>query len=178
MNQFVSIIVILNKFVSKMTDYKEYKIGGSNSPFGFLGPLLILAVFFAALFFLAKGMFWLLSWVAPVLLIITLIIDYNIVKNFFVFIWKLLNDNPVMGILAVLMVIFAYPFVAGYLFVKALGVRTIKKAIGNVQKEQNSYTDYEEVDDEDDSFLDLPSLKKKPELTKQAKSNEYDYMLK
>ena len=54
-----------------MTEYKEFRVGGSNGPFGFLGPLLILAVFFTILFFVAKGVFWLLSWVAPVLLIAT-----------------------------------------------------------------------------------------------------------
>jgi len=34
-----------------MTEYKEFRVGGSNGPFGFLGPLLILAVFFTILFF-------------------------------------------------------------------------------------------------------------------------------
>ncbi len=161
-----------------MTNFKEFRLGGGSGPFGFLGPFLILAIFFAALFFLAKGMFWLLSWVAPVLLIITIIIDYTVVKDFFVYIWKLLKENPLMGVLAVLMVIFAYPFVAGYLFVKALGKKTIKKAMDNAQKEQSTYTDYEEVQDEDDSFLELPPLKKKSEPEKQAKSSEYDDMFK
>ncbi|MBP6566265.1 MAG: hypothetical protein KA270_03800, partial [Saprospiraceae bacterium] len=104
-----------------MSVYREFKVGGSNSPFGFLGPLLILAVFFTALFFLAKGVFWLLSWVAPILLIITLIIDYTVVTDFFKFVWKLLKENTIMGILAVLLVVFGYPIVAGYLFFKALG---------------------------------------------------------
>ncbi len=172
-----------------MAIYKEYRYGGSNSPFGFLGPLLILAVFFTILFFMAKGLFWLLSWVAPVLLILTLIIHFKVVKDFFIFIGKLLKDNPLAGVLAVLMIIFAYPFVAGYLFIKALGKRSIKKAIDKVQQEKNTYTDYEEVVDEDDSFLELPSLKKTPdpikhtkasqaESVKHDKANEYDDMFK
>lgn len=161
-----------------MTVYKEYRYGGGNSPFGFLGPLLILAVFFTVLFFMAKGLFWLLSWVAPVLLILTLIIDYKVVKDFFTFIFSLLKNNPLVGILALVMIVFAYPFVAGYLFVKALGKKSIKKAIEKVENEKNTYTDYEEVQDEDDSFLELPPLKKKQETVKQTKSNEYDDMFK
>ena len=161
-----------------MANYKEFNIGGGNSSLGFIGPLLILAVFFTTLFFLAKGLFWLLSWVAPVLLIITLVIDYTVVRDFFIFVWKILKENPLMGVLAVLIVLFAYPFVAGYLFIKAMGKRTIKKAMDNVQKEKNTYTDYEEVQNEDDSFLELPPLKKKPEPAKQAKSSEYDDMFK
>lgn len=160
-----------------MTIYKEYKVGGGNSPFGFLGPLLILAVFFTALFFLAKGLFWIFSWIAPVLLIITLIIDHQVVVDFFKFVWKLLKENTIMGILAVLLVFFGYPIVAGYLFFKALGKRSIKKVIENVEKEKNTYTEYEEVV-EDDSFLELPPLKKQAEAPKQSKSNEYDDMFK
>ena len=160
-----------------MSVYREYKVGSSNSPFGFLGPLLILAFFFTALFFLAKGVFWLLSWVAPVLLIITLIIDYTVVTDFFKFVWKLLREKTIMGILAVLLVVFGYPIVSGYLFFKALGKRTIKKAYERVEKDKNIFTDYEEVV-EDDNFLELPPLNKRPEAPIQSKSNEYDDIFK
>ncbi len=161
-----------------MSIYKEYRVGGSNSPLGFLGPLLILAVFFTVLFFLAKGMFWLLSWVAPILLIITLILDYTVVTDFFKFIWKLLKENTIMGILSVFLVIFGYPVVAGYLFFKAMGKRSLKKAFEKVEKEENTFTEYEEVTKDDDSFLELPPLHKRPEAHKQSKSNEYDEMFK
>jgi hypothetical protein len=166
-----------------MTVYKEFRVGGGNGgPFGFLGPLLILAVFFGALFFLAKGVFWLLSWVAPVLLIITLIVDHKVVTDFLKFVWKLLNENTLMGVLAVLLIFFGYPIVAGYLFFKAMGKRTIKKAYEKVEKQQNTYTEYEEVV-EDDSFLELPPLQKRPEAPKQERSNpsssnQYDDMFK
>lgn len=161
-----------------MSIYKEYRVGGSNSPLGFLGPLLILAVFFTVLFFLAKGMFWLLSWVAPILLIITLILDYTVVTDFFKFIWKLLKENTIMGILSVFLVIFGYPVVAGYLFFKAIGKRSLKNAYEKVEKEKNTFTEYEEVTKDDDSFLELPPLHKRPEAHKQSKSNEYDEMFK
>lgn len=157
--------------------YKEFRVGGGNSPFGFLGPLLILAVFFTALFFLAKGLFWIFSWAALPLFIITLIMDHHVVINFLKFVWKLLKENTAMGALAVLLVFFGYPIVAGYLFFKALGKRSIKKVIENVEKEKNTYTEYEEVV-EDESFLELPPLKKQPEASKQSRSNEYDDMFK
>lgn len=166
-----------------MTVYKEYRVGGGGSPFGFLGPLIILTVFFAALFFLAKGVFWVLSWVAPILLIVTLILDYKIVLDFLNFVWKLLKENTIMGIVAVLLTVVGYPVVAGYLFFKALGKRSIKKVMENVEKEKSTYTDYEEVV-EDDSFLELPPLNKpqtkytsSPEQP-QSKSNDYDDMFK
>ncbi|MFZ1749222.1 MAG: hypothetical protein WAU01_03490 [Saprospiraceae bacterium] len=160
-----------------MTIYKEYKVGGGGSPFGFLGPLLILALFFTALFFLAKGLFWLFSWAAPVLLIITLIMDHTVVVDFFKFVWKLLSENILMGLLAVLLIVFGYPIVAGYLFFKALGKRSIKKVMDNAQREKNVYTDYEEVD-EDDNFLELPELSHKSNQPTQSATNEYDDMFK
>ncbi|MBK9737672.1 MAG: hypothetical protein IPO92_23100 [Saprospiraceae bacterium] len=162
-----------------MTDYREFRVGGGNSPFGFFGPLVILAVFFAALFFLAKGVFWLFSWIAPVLLIATLIMDYTIVTDFFKFIWKLLKENTIMGILAMVLTFFGYPFVAGFLFFKALSKRTIKKVIEKAEKERDNYAEYEEVVEEE-NFLELPQLNKTPKQTVQqpSKSSEYDDMFK
>ncbi len=161
-----------------MTEYKEYRVGGSGGPFGFLGPLIILAIFFTILFFVARGVFWLLSWVAPVLLLITLIIDYKIVTNFLKFVWKLLQENPLMGIVALLLIFFGYPVIAGFLFFKAITKRSLQKAVSRMEKERNTYTEYEEVNDDDDSFLELPPLKNKKEAHKQTRSNDYDEMFK
>lgn len=162
-----------------MTIYKEYRVGGGNNPLGFLGPLLILTIFFAALFFLAKGVFWLLNWVFPVLILITLIVDYKVIVDFFKFVWKLLQENTIMGILAVLLIAFGYPIVAGYLCLKAISRRSIQKVMQEAEKSQNTYTEYEEVV-EDDSFLELPPLQKtsKENIQKQANPNEYDDMFK
>jgi len=86
-----------------MAVYKEFKVGSGNSPFGFFVPLLILAVFFAALFFLAQGIFWLFSYIAPVFLIAALILDYKVVFGFFQFIWKLLKEKTLFGIVAIIL---------------------------------------------------------------------------
>lgn len=150
-------------------------MGNGTGPFGFLGPLLILAVFFTALFFLAKGIFWLLSIVAPILLIITLILDYTVVTEFLKFIWKLLKDNTLIGILAVFLVVFGYAFVAGYLFFKALGKRTVKKVFEKARSEENVFTEYEEVKEEE-NFLELPPLPKKQ--SQADTKNNYDDMFK
>lgn len=144
-----------------MTIYKEFRVGGnSGSPMGFLGPLLILALFFTALFFFFKGLFWVLNIVAPVLLVATLILDYTVVKDFFIFIFRLLKDNPLMGILSLVLLFFGYPFVSGFLFVKALLRRFAKNKIKEFEKQRNTYTDYEEIKEKEDNFLELPPLQK------------------
>lgn len=158
-----------------MTTFKEFNVGGSGrGPFGFFGPLLVLALIFTVLYFLASGIFWVLSWVALPIFIITLILDYKVVTDYLEFVFKLLKENTLVGIVAVLVTFFAYPFVAGYLFMKALGKRQIKKMMDHVEKEKNTYSDYQEVKEVED-FLELPPLPKK-QAQPQSRNNEYDDM--
>jgi hypothetical protein len=124
-----------------------------------------------------KGLFWLLSWVAPVFLIVTLILDYTVITEFIKFVWKLLKENTSMGVLVTALVVLGYPFVSGYLFFKALAKRSVKKVIQQVESERNTYTEYEEVKEEND-FLELPTLRKYNEPNAQVKTNEYDDMFK
>lgn len=163
-----------------MTVYKEFRVGGGGSPFGFLGPLLGMAVIFAIMYFLATGIFNLLSWLALPLIIATLIIDYKVVIDYFTFILKLLKENTLMGVLAVVVTFFAYPFVTGYLFFKALAKRQVNKLVDRVQKEKNTFADYEEVKEEEEPFLELPQIptQKKPTPTPQSRGNDYDDMFK
>jgi len=157
-----------------MTIYKEFKVGGSpGNPMGFLGPLLILAIFFTIMFFFFKGLFAVLNIIAPVLLVLTLILDYTVVKDFFVFLLRLLKENPLMGVLSLVLLFFGYHIVSGFLFVKALLRKTAKNKIKEYQKNQNTYTEYEEVIEKDDDFLELPPLKKPQE---RKADNPYDDM--
>lgn len=160
-----------------MTVYREFRVGGNpNNPFGFIVPIMILAGFFVLLYFFFKGLFTVLSYAAPVLLILTFIIDYKVVKNYFLFLLGLLKDNPLLGILAIVFAFFAYPFVAGYLFFKALAGRTIRKKIEAIEKEKNRFDEFEEVT-EDDQFLELPQLQK-TEPKPKTNPNPYDDVFK
>jgi hypothetical protein len=158
-----------------MTTYREFNVGGSGrGPFGFFGPLIALAFIFAVLYFVASGFFWLLSWVALPIFIITLIMDHKVVLDYINFVFKLLKENTIVGVIAVLVTFFGYPFVAGYLFMKALGKRQIKKMVDHVEKESNTFSEYQEVKEEED-FLELPPLQqKKPQP--QSRNNDYDDM--
>lgn len=160
-----------------MTVYKEFRVGGGGSnPFGFLGPVLILALIFVGLYFIAKGIFAVLAWAAPVLLIITLFLDYTVFTDFFKFIVRLLKDNTLLAILLILASFFGFPILAGYLFFKAVMRRSLKSAVKKAQREQQTYTEYEEVNDQadDDQFLELPPLHKDVR-TKESKRDTNDY---
>lgn len=141
-----------------MAVYREFKTGGSNNnPLGFLGPLLILALFFAAIFFIAKGLFWLLARVGPVLLLITLIIDYKVVVNYLKYLWRMLKERTIVGLLLVLITVVGFPFICAYLFFKALGKRSLKRMQNEEERMDTQFTDYEDVT-EDTFFTELPTF--------------------
>lgn len=162
-----------------MTTYKQYNVNSSGkNPLGSFGPIIALVVFLFLLSFVVKGIFTILSWVAPLLLIITLIMDHKVVVDYGKFILRLIKENPLVGILGAILTFFGFPAVVGFLFFKALAKRTIKSKIQDIeQKRQGDYTDYEEVTEDDEDFLELPSIEKSKSTTNRGRStstNEYE----
>lgn len=158
-----------------MTVYKEFNIGGkSGGPFGSFGGVIALVLFFVMLYFLAKGLFWILSLVAPILLIATLVIDHKVVLDYGKFIFKLLKDNPLVGILGIVLSVVGFPIVSGFLFFKALARRTINSKLESIKKErEGEFAEYEEVV-EDTDFLELPEVETVQRKPKANNSNEYE----
>lgn len=159
-----------------MAVYKEFRMGSNPSnPMGFLGPLLILALIFTVLFFFFKGLFWVLNIVAPILFVLTLILDYTVVKDFFTFVLRLLRNNPLLGILAIVLTFFGYHIITGFLFVNALLRRKVKKQFDVLKKREETFSEYTEINEEEDDFLELPPLPKQKE---KKQDNPYDDMFK
>lgn len=160
-----------------MTVYKEFNIGqgGRNSsPLGSFGPIIGLVLLFVLLYFVAKGVFTILSWVAPLLLIATAIIDYKVILDYGKFIFKLLKDNPIMGIVGIVLTVVGFPVVSGFLFFRALARRTIKSKVEQIkQQREGEYTEYEEVKEDEEDFLKLPPIEK-PKPQNRAADNEYE----
>ncbi len=168
-----------------MTIFKEFKLGGGTSqgggksPFGGFAGLMSLAVFMLIAFFLFKGIFWILSWAAPVLLIATLVMDYTVVTDFVKFLMKLLKDNPLFGVVAIILSLVAYPFTAGFLFFRAMMRRTMNKM---QQPKQETFADGKSVNDVDDEgYADYEEIEtlELPEIEVQkakGRDNDYDQM--
>ena len=157
-----------------MTTRQEFNFGGKNSGSS-IGGIIILILGFVALFFVAKGIFTILSWVAPILLILTLIIDYTVIVDFGKYILKLFKNNFLTGILAVLLTVIGFPIVSGFLFFKSI----FKRKIGKMMEQhapKEIYADYEVVEEEED-FLELPEIQKQAEK-KEPEDNEYDDLFK
>ena len=141
---------------------------------GIIG-FVFLVMLFVGLFFLAKGLFTVLSWIAPVLIIGALIINYRTIINYFRFMLSLLQRNPLTGIVAIILSVIGFPILSGVLFGKAILDRKVKKLVEAHQaREQGEFVDYEEViPQKKEPTLDLPPLEKETPASK-AKDNRYE----
>ncbi len=151
--------------------YTTPNSGGFNS----VTSLIIGLLFLVGLFFLARFVFNILYYLAPVLLIITLFIDHKVVVNYGKWVFNMLRQNPLLGIGLILLTIVGFPVVSIFLFGKAM----LKKKINEVQKQyeqktKGEYVEYEEVVPEEDLVeLPPPPIRKKQ---KREGKNEYEDM--
>ena len=131
--------------------------------------LIMVTLFFVLLFFIARGIFQILAWAAPVLIIAALIINYRTVVGFLRFIWDLLRRRPLMGILAIILSVIGFPVVCGFLFGKAILDRRIRTMQKDIRRHrEGELIDYEVVT-EDAEILELETLP-----PKNVPKNTYD----
>lgn len=100
---------------------------------------------------IAKGIFSILSWLAPILLLIALVVNYKVVVNYGKWLWRLLKNRTLYGIVASILTIILFPIVAAWLCFRAILGRRIQKAMGNNKRPArplDDYADYEVIDSE------------------------------
>lgn len=108
--------------------------------------LVFMVMIIWVVFFLFKSIFSILAWAAPFLFIAALIINFGLVKSYGKMVLALLKNNPLMGVVAVLLTLFAFPIVAALLF----GLALMNKRADNFIKKEKQIregipTDYTEV---------------------------------
>ncbi len=137
---------------------------GFNIKFNGIIGFAFMVMIFVGLFFLAKGLFTVLSWVAPVLIAGALIINYKTVLNFIKYMWALLKRNPLGGILGIVLSVIGFPILSGFLFGKAILDRKVKSLSNAYQaREEGELVDFEEIiREENDSELSLPPIERAP----------------
>lgn len=164
------------------TQNNQNQRGGGSSFSPILG-LLAIAFVFIALFYVSKLIFTILSWVAPILLIVTFFINRQVIFDYGKWIVKLVKQNPIMGIGAGVLSVLGFPFLSAFLFGKAMLYRKVGKLREDIQKKTDGeFVNYEEV--EDDDFLVLDDIedavpKQKPEIIiEKTETNDYDDLFK
>jgi Na+-transporting methylmalonyl-CoA/oxaloacetate decarboxylase gamma subunit len=102
---------------------RVYSFGGSNGLIGLVGTIL----FLVAVYYVLKFSFIALYYAAPVLLGITLFINYKVVTDYLSSLWTRIQQNPVAGVLNVVLSVLGAPVVILFLFGKALLFRRLGK---------------------------------------------------
>ncbi len=139
----------------------------SNNPMPWITGIFGLIALLVVLYYLFKGIFWVLSWVAPVLLVATLIINYKVVLNYIQFVLGLFRTNILLGLLLSIFTFVGFPIVAAGLFFVAVSQRKVLKTFeGMSDRSGNSadnveYSDYEEILKDVDDQLDLDDRQEK-----------------
>jgi len=159
----------------------------SSNPLGNLGYIAMGILALVALFYAAKLAFSLIYLIAPILFIITLVMDYKVVTGYGKWIINLFKANPLYGIGASVLTFFAYPVVAIALFLKAILNKKVKEVKQQFDKKKNGeYVEYEELPTskpvvkkktiiiEEEKLIELPPIKTKQAQTR-SNSNKNDY---
>ena len=134
--------------------------GRRKDPVNTIISLIMLVLVFMLIFFVARGVFRLLTWLAPFLFVATLILDYKVIVSYGKYLYRTLSRNAFWGIVMTFLTIVGFPLVIAFLFGKALLFKRVEKTEKEMEDEvKGEYIPYEEVaDDKEDEFLDLPEF--------------------
>lgn len=160
------------------------KIKMSNTGYSFRGSglygLIVTILTLIALYYVAKGAFWILNVVAPLLLIVTLVLDHKVVVDYFKMLWRMILNTPIIGILAAVLSVVAFPVVIFFLFGRAwfgYYIRKKQKDMNDTfqqhfqqqQAKEEEFVPYEEIKDQQLNESDWTSTY---EPDKQKKYNQ------
>ncbi len=144
----------------------------TRSPLGPVVSIVMLALVIMAIYFVIKGLFWVLWWIFPALLIATVIIDKQVIIDYVMWIVNAVkNRNWVLFLGATVMTVIAFPLVAAYLFGKAMLKRKVKQVTKNFeQRTQGEFVDFEEMPTEEPEVLELPDLREREREQRQREA--------
>ena len=144
-----------------MAVYPGNRSQGGN-PIGNWVGIIMIAVVLIGLFIVGRAIFNMLYFIAPVLLIATLIIDYKVVLSFIKQLGALFAKNPLHGIGASALTFFFYPVVFVVLLFRAFTGKKLRQFRESREEErQGDFVDYEELDEEPLDLDEFGKLKVK-----------------
>jgi hypothetical protein len=117
--------------------------------------ILVLTGLIMALFWIFKSIATLLTWIAPILLILTLIIDRKVIFNYGKMLVSRLKNDFLMGLVLTILTVIGFPFVTAFLFFKAMLNRKVRKMTEQADNYGGDYVGYQEIEED---TLELPEL--------------------
>jgi len=165
----------------------KYSYGGRNLnqfPGGGLGCLIFLVLLIVGGYYILQGLYYLLLWAAPALLVLALIINWRVFPDTIKSWLKTLESNPLSALLYLAFAVLVFPFFSLYIFLKAIGYRKmeqLRRQFGEAEKprEEPGYVEFEELESKPKRSFDeeakIPELPAEPEKQQPKKDqNPYD----
>lgn len=153
-------------------------------PGGGLGCLIFTVLFVVGGYYLMQGLYNLLLWAAPALLVLALIINWRVFPDTIKSWVKSLETSPVSALLSLALAVLVFPFFSLYIFLKALGYRKleqIRKQFGEAEnpRAEPEFAEYEELESTPKRTFavedEIPEPPAEPEKQKPKKEqNPYD----
>lgn len=146
-----------------------------RNPFSAVVSVLVMLLVLVGLFFIAKFIFKLLWWVAPLIFIASLIIDVNVFLDYTRWVGRLFRRSIWMGLGTIVLSMLFFPFLGMFFLGKALLRKRIREAQRDVQaRRQGEFINYEEVDSEPLDLDRLPPEHKEPREPSRRQPGSYD----
>ena len=141
------------------------------NPFNSIISILIMLAVLVGLYYVIKGFFTLLGIITPALLIGAAILNWKVFPDYGRWILRLLKENVILGVLAIVFTVALFPIVAGWLFVKSY----FRYRRTQVLKQHSAYRESEFVDYEE--IIEIPEEPMPlPKTDKPNKTADYDQL--
>ena len=129
-----------------------------------------------------KGLYHLLWWAAPALIVLTLMINWRVIPDTFTRWLKTLETQPLTGIISAAFAVVAFPFFTLWLFLKALGARKLKQFEQEYshksEEPKEDFTEFEEIESTPLDKMPEPDIVEAPPAKEDKepkdKENPYD----
>jgi len=134
--------------------FYQFTTGGrslNQFPGGGLGCLVFFVLVAIGGYYIVQGLYSILLWAAPALLVLALIINWRVfpdtVKSWF----KTLEANPLNALILLALAILVFPFFSLYIFLKAVGYRKLEQLRrqfneSNPDREEEAFVEFEELE--------------------------------
>ena len=136
-------------------------------PGGGFGCLVFLAAFVFISYYLLKGLYYMLWWAAPALIVLALIVNWRVFPDTISKWLDTLETRPISGLFQAAFAVVAFPFFALWLFLKSLGYRKMQefqKGFEQAQKPpQDDFVEFEELETRPMGKAPEPEILERPQ---------------
>jgi hypothetical protein len=127
---------------------KIFQSRQSNSDLNPLFSVLILFALMIGFFYLAQYIYKFLFYISPLVILVTLLIDYRVFISYGKLLAAFTKQNLVVGVSFIVLSALMFPVICLFLLGKAILKRKIINFEQKIKKEEETFTSYEEVEDE------------------------------